>query len=631
MGFKFNPLSGEFDFVSAGGGGGVTSVTATGPIMSSGGTTPNISISSTAFANQFLSNLQSPTAINQSLLAGTDNTFNIGAIGATRFKDLFLSDTVTAGSSPILVSNLFGANLPGFSQFGNGTASRFFAGSTDAGGSPSCAFGMLHETNGSVGNPSGTYWIGTASTGDISLIQWKATPATFIEPITFQFSTGNILYAGINQLWSTNASGSIGDGAGHDPLDVHAFGQLFFGPNSLPIYGPSATSMFFGVKPTAFTGIFDVALGGGNNLTSGSFDLFAGYQAGLHVTTSNNIVALGRSAGQQNSPDGQVSVGSLAGQGATAGGLYLGFMAGIADTSAENSNTFIGHLSAQTTVSGIRNTGVGFGVMPGLTSGTSNLAFGYNSGFALTTGSSNILISGSAAISTGMANVVIGQNAGTTLTTGSFNILLNGDVESASRIQTLVVGQVGKPISDFYIGTGVVGDAARPFSMHMTGLAGLNQDASGNVFNLSGAQGTGTGDGGPVIIQVAPAGSSSSTQNPLLNTLEIDTNGDVKVLRGNLYYKGLKGGYTATAIDYTVLSTDFIVGVTNTVTPRNITLPSAASFKAGGILNVKDESGGAATNNITIVGTVDGSVNPFISANYGVMRLYSNGSAWFSL
>jgi hypothetical protein len=91
---------------------------------------------------------------------------------------------------------------------------------------------------------------------------------------------------------------------------------------------------------------------------------------------------------------------------------------------------------------------------------------------------------------------------------------------------------------------------------------------------------------------------------------------------------------TTTAADYTVLVTDVIVGVTSTAALRTITLPAVANTSVGQILTIKDESGGANTNNITIDGnaaeTIDGAATIAITANYGSARLYSTGTAWFT-
>ena len=88
---------------------------------------------------------------------------------------------------------------------------------------------------------------------------------------------------------------------------------------------------------------------------------------------------------------------------------------------------------------------------------------------------------------------------------------------------------------------------------------------------------------------------------------------------------------TAVSADYTTAG-DTIIGVTDTSASRTITLASADCVE-GRIIIIKDESGGAGTNNITIAteGTekIDGADTQVINANYGVIRLYSDGANWF--
>jgi len=88
---------------------------------------------------------------------------------------------------------------------------------------------------------------------------------------------------------------------------------------------------------------------------------------------------------------------------------------------------------------------------------------------------------------------------------------------------------------------------------------------------------------------------------------------------------------TATAEDYTTAG-ETIVGVTDTTATRIITL-ATADCVVGRLITIKDESGGAGTNNITIATegseTIDGSSTATISTNYGCIRLYSDGSNWF--
>ena len=76
-----------------------------------------------------------------------------------------------------------------------------------------------------------------------------------------------------------------------------------------------------------------------------------------------------------------------------------------------------------------------------------------------------------------------------------------------------------------------------------------------------------------------------------------------------------------------------IIAVTNTDAPRTITIDSD-EVGAGRILIVKDESGGAAANNITIATEatekIDGQDTKVINTAYGSVSLYCNGADWFS-
>lgn len=89
----------------------------------------------------------------------------------------------------------------------------------------------------------------------------------------------------------------------------------------------------------------------------------------------------------------------------------------------------------------------------------------------------------------------------------------------------------------------------------------------------------------------------------------------------------------STAIDYNILTSDYYIGVTSTAAPRTITLPSAVTVGNGGVYIIKDESGGAAINNITIATTggqtIDGSSSVIINTNYSSITVNSDGSNWF--
>ena len=88
------------------------------------------------------------------------------------------------------------------------------------------------------------------------------------------------------------------------------------------------------------------------------------------------------------------------------------------------------------------------------------------------------------------------------------------------------------------------------------------------------------------------------------------------------------------AAHHTVLKSETYIGVTSTAAARTITIPE--HMTDGHIIVVKDESGAAGTNNITIArtgtDTIDGATSLVISSNYGVARLICNGAgAWFTI
>lgn len=101
------------------------------------------------------------------------------------------------------------------------------------------------------------------------------------------------------------------------------------------------------------------------------------------------------------------------------------------------------------------------------------------------------------------------------------------------------------------------------------------------------------------------------------------------------FQKGLKGSRTNVAdIAYTQLVTDFIISYGTLTAARTVTLASAATNGDGKIIIIKDAAGTAAANNITVDGnaseTIDGALTQKITNNYGVMRLFCNGSNWFT-
>ena len=86
-----------------------------------------------------------------------------------------------------------------------------------------------------------------------------------------------------------------------------------------------------------------------------------------------------------------------------------------------------------------------------------------------------------------------------------------------------------------------------------------------------------------------------------------------------------------TGATYTAKAGDRFIGV-NRAGAVTVTLPTA-EVRKGRVYTIKDESGAAASNNITIdtegSETIDGSATDTIASNYEVRTYYSDGTNWF--
>lgn len=127
---------------------------------------------------------------------------------------------------------------------------------------------------------------------------------------------------------------------------------------------------------------------------------------------------------------------------------------------------------------------------------------------------------------------------------------------------------------------------------------------------------------------------SASSNVPIIG---MDSTGSVFIGTGSnpvFYQGGNRINRKATSNTYSVLLNDFLIAVTGTVTTTTITLPSGGLTTPGTNWVIKDESGGAALKNITIVaasGTIDGIGSAVIGTNYGSISIYSDGTNYFTL
>lgn len=89
---------------------------------------------------------------------------------------------------------------------------------------------------------------------------------------------------------------------------------------------------------------------------------------------------------------------------------------------------------------------------------------------------------------------------------------------------------------------------------------------------------------------------------------------------------------TESAVDINASpTTQNTIEITDTTVARAVNLPQISSLGSGWRLIVKDGSGGAGTNNITLNAfagdLIDGAATFVINTNYGSVTIYSNNTA----
>ena len=191
-----------------------------------------------------------------------------------------------------------------------------------------------------------------------------------------------------------------------------------------------------------------------------------------------------------------------------------------------------------------------------------------------------------------------GMNAESAVHVGSDGVQTSAG--SFYRPRSMSIGTAGSGIYGLYIGT--------KYGSSETGRISLGTDGSQNYNTITGDSTNG--------ITLTPIDSKSV------------------IISGSISFK--RKGLVAGDFPYTALGSDCILGVTDTAAPRTITLPTSTGIAPGFILQIKDESGAAETNNITVQrngsDTIDGTTSIPISVNYGALKLYTDGAGhWFSL
>lgn len=222
------------------------------------------------------------------------------------------------------------------------------------------------------------------------------------------------------------------------------------------------------------------------------------------------------------------------------------------DTSSNN--IFLGKNTPQnaggTTSQGISNIVIGTSSLSNMTIGIGNIGVGESSLGSLNgvTQRDNIAIGKISynAMTTGQFNIGVGVGSGTNVLDGNSNISIgwgSGASTSGTYVSSLALGRESKfngnnqvvfgsasYYRNFYFGRGVEQATLdnNGIKFQATSVSnGVTDSIYNYPFIIAGSQGTGTGYGGDIIFKTAPAGSTGSTQNPLITAMTIQGDGVV--------------------------------------------------------------------------------------------------------
>ena len=434
-----------------------------------------------------------------------------------------------------------------------------------------------------------------------------------------------------------------------------------------------------------FTGMY-----AGISNTTGSYNNFNGVLAGYINTIGSNIVADGYSSLYINKKSGNTAVGAYSGYYNTTGSqnVFLGDSSGY-NNSTGSGITALGYLAGQTNTTGSRNVFIG----DSADANSANLTNATAIGCGAKVSTSNSLILGkNANVGIGKSNPAHGLDVKNSISTDSTIRLTNGaDTSVANEIYFADNGQIRsldnnhrimfdrsnnvmelREYGDIlfssgsgliyngrtqkmtikasgYIGMGITAPAF-PLEVYntksdvvrfsnSTGGAGAKASIAFNTYGTTsgvGARITAI-DGGSYTGALAFEVNEATTANGSTTTeaMRISNTGNVGIGTTNPNSTFQVTGSIATnrtsfSSSATIASTDHICAVTTT-SSITLTLPSASTAGAGREYIIKSEKSTATISIATSSSqTIDGASSKSISTGYGSLRVYSDGSNWFT-
>lgn len=219
--------------------------------------------------------------------------------------------------------------------------------------------------------------------------------------------------------------------------------------------------------------------------------------------------------------------------------------------------------------------------------------------------------------------IINGGHNGLTLAPTASNVIIsNGIIDGNARVGASLVG------TNVIFGNTIVQNnsvaGAADYSNISIG-ASTNVRVTNNIIR----KGASSPKYGIEILSTAV--SPVILNNDLNNATALAVNYISDLSTSTIYDSGYKGDTRIADLAYSQVFSDSFIAFSSLTLSRAVTLLAPSAWK-GKTVQIKDESNAAGTNNITIVGTVDGIVNPVaVNTNNGVSKTYySNGTAIFT-
>ncbi len=298
---------------------------------------------------------------------------------------------------------------------------------------------------------------------------------------------------------------------------------------------------------------------------------------------------------------------------------FVGQDSGNTTLVAGNANTAIGYRSQISTTSGQTNVSVGADSLRSNTIGIGHTAVGYEALESMVSGDANTAIGLSSMQAATLSEncTAVGQNSLVNLIDGDDNIALGqnaGSTYTGSESNNLIIGNNGTLGDNNVLRIGTQGAGpAQQNQCFVAGITGVNVGSVATVVSIA----TGTGKLGTTTIT---AGTNISV-TPGAGTITIAAT----VSPTSLTYTNVN------TTPYVVLVTDQFISVDCSGGAITIQLPNAAT--SGQVFIIKDRTGSAATNNITVttVGgavNIDGATTFVMNTAYQSIEVIGNGSTY---